>query len=121
MAAYVYLLHEEMIPGETTGPWTKIGFTKNPPEWRFDTNLKRGNPRKVIVAEAFEYETAGLARAAEKAAHIAFASVEHQKEWFRISWQEALAWFLSQGAVKRAIAAQPDVQDDQPEEVGLSA
>lgn len=30
MSAFVYLLHEELIPGEQTGPWTKIGYTKKP-------------------------------------------------------------------------------------------
>jgi hypothetical protein len=30
MIASVYLLEEEPLEGEVSGPWTKIGYTKNP-------------------------------------------------------------------------------------------
>jgi len=39
MVAYVYLLEEMPYqPGES-GPWTKIGYSANTPEWRIDANL----------------------------------------------------------------------------------
>ena len=28
MTGYVYLIEEEPIPGENSGPWTKIGFQR---------------------------------------------------------------------------------------------
>jgi hypothetical protein len=114
VSAYVYLLHEEPISGDASGPWTKIGFSKNPPEWRLNANLKRGNPRNVVVAAAFEYETSEAALLAEKNARSHFSARKHQKEWFRITWQEASAWFESLGHIKRVVDAQPTVQADGP-------
>ncbi len=63
--AYVYLISEEPHPGEVSGPWTKIGYTKNPPEWRLDANLTRGNSRVLSVLTAFKYPTEADAQAAE--------------------------------------------------------
>ncbi|MDO6517799.1 hypothetical protein [Zobellia uliginosa] len=57
MPGYVYLIIEEPFENEESGPWTKIGYSKNPPEWRMNANLKRGNPRNLIVFEVFVYET----------------------------------------------------------------
>lgn len=55
MGAYVYLLEElSYQPGES-GPWTKIGYSINPPEWRVDANLKRGNPRTLRLSAVFEF------------------------------------------------------------------
>ena len=88
MPAYVYLIEEQPHPGETSGPWTKIGYSQNPPEWRMNANLKRGNPRNIRVAAAFEYETNQEARAAERAAHRQFGDYKHQKEWFHVAWSE---------------------------------
>jgi T5orf172 domain len=101
MAAYVYLIEEEPYPGETSGPWTKIGYSQNPPEWRMDANLKRGNPRNIRVAAAFAYETSQDARAAERSAHEHFGDLKHQKEWFRASWTEVAAWMEGTGAKLR--------------------
>lgn len=108
MAAYVYLIEEEAHPGETSGPWTKIGYSQNPPEWRMDANLKRGNPRNIRVAIAFEYETGDAARAAEKSAHDHFDHLKHQKEWFRVSWSDVAAWMDGSGAKRRAIDPDKD-------------
>lgn len=101
MVAYVYLIQEEPAAGETTGHWTKIGYSSNPPEWRMDSNLKRGNPRTISVAAAFEYETVVAAHAAEQAAHARFSAFRHQKEWFRVPWQEVCAWFETLGHARR--------------------
>jgi len=101
MPAYVYLIEEDPIDNETSGPWTKIGYSQNPPEWRMDTNLKRGNPRNIRVAAAFEYSTTDEARSAEQNAHKAFAHCAHQKEWFRVPWQEVSAWLERSGGMLR--------------------
>ena len=101
MAAFVYLIEEKSYPGETTGPWTKIGYSKNPPEWRLEANLKRGNPRDLRVAVAFQYRTERQAQAAEKAAHEAFAKHAHQKEWFHVRWKTVARWFERHGAKAR--------------------
>jgi len=100
--AFVYLLRERPYPGETTIPWTKIGYTKNPVEWRLNANLKRGNPRDLEVAVAHEFETEALGLSAELAAHNHFRDRLHQKEWFSVSWQEVEAWCDSQGYKKSA-------------------
>ena len=73
MSAFVYLIEEEPLHGESSGPWTKIGYSQNPPEWRMHANLKRGNPRNIRVAAAFEYETGEQARAAERNAQERFS------------------------------------------------
>jgi hypothetical protein len=101
MVAYVYLIEEQCHDGEVSGPWTKIGYSQNPPEWRMDANLKRGNPRNIRVAAAFEFPTNEGARAAERNAHAQFAAREHQKEWFRVPWAEIAAWMEASGATPR--------------------
>ena len=103
MPAFVYLIEEEPHPGETSGPWTKIGYSQNPPEWRMDANLKRGNPRKIHVAVAFEYDTSADARAAERSAHQQLGDSQHQKEWFRVAWQDVAAWLDATGARRRVL------------------
>lgn len=45
--AYVYLIAEEPFEGEILQDWVKIGYSQNPPEWRMNANLKRGNPRYI--------------------------------------------------------------------------
>ena len=99
--AYVYLIAEEPLKGEQTGPWTKIGYTKNPPEWRLGANLMRGNPRNLVVVEAFEYDTEQGARHAEKEAHAHFAAYLHQKEWFSLPASQISKWFVDAGAKRR--------------------
>ena len=101
MTAYVYLITEEAHPTELIGSWTKIGYSKNPPEWRLNANLKRGNSRNLHVKAAFVYTSEQEARAAEKLAHAAFAEHKGQKEWFNIEWQRASDWFTSLGAIHR--------------------
>lgn len=99
--AFVYLLIEEAFEGESIFEWVKIGYTKNPPEWRVETNLTRGNPRKLIIIQAFEYTTENDARAAEKAAHKNFKEKRYAKEWFNVNWRVVEEWLLSQGAKPR--------------------
>ena len=99
--AYVYLIVEEPFDGEVLKDWVKIGYSQNPPEWRMNANLKRGNPRPIKVAAAFEYETNDDARSAEKAAHKEFKPHLHEKEWFLIHWKKVEQWFISQGAKRR--------------------
>lgn len=95
--AYMYLLEEiSHCPGES-GPWTKIGYSKNPPEWRLGANLKRGNPRELKLAAVYEFESERAARDAETAAHNQFRSSEHQKEWFQIHWQQVADWCSNSG------------------------
>lgn len=105
---YVYLVAEEPHEGEV-GHWTKIGYTKNPPEWRVNANLKRGNPRRLTVPVAFQYPTEYLARRAEQDAHRHFKEVSMGKEWFRIAWQDVAVWFRSMGAVART---EEDIVED---------
>ncbi|BFP40576.1 hypothetical protein FGF1_14210 [Flavobacteriaceae bacterium GF1] len=101
MPGHVYLITEEPFEGDKSGPWTKIGFTKNPPEWRMNANLKRGNPRNLIVWEVFIYENEKEARSWERKAHKYFEKYKLQKEWFNLEAREIAQWFLSNGATKR--------------------
>ena len=101
MAAYVYLIEEESFQGEMSGPWTKIGDSENRPDWRL-LNLKQGNPRNLLIKAAFEYDSVEEAFAAEQAAHEAFLEHLHQKEWFKIPWQQVSEWFLHSGAKIRS-------------------
>ena len=57
-----------------------------------DANLKRGNPRNIRAAAAFEYSTSDEAWAAENNVHRTFAHYMHQNEWFRINWEAVSAW-----------------------------
>ena len=102
--AYVYLIEEECHAGEVSGPWTKIGYSQNPPEWRMDANLKRGNPRNIRVAAAFVFETTEEASAVEKRTQAQFADRLHQKEWFRVHWSEIAEWLDQSGAKRRPIS-----------------
>jgi hypothetical protein len=88
VAAYVYLIEEIPLCSSESGPWTKIGYSKNPPERRLNANLKRGNPRELRLAVVYEFESEQAAREAEQRAHNAFRQFAHQKEWFQISWQK---------------------------------
>jgi hypothetical protein len=100
MVAFVYLLEEiPYCPGES-GPWTKIGFSRNPPEWRLNANLKRGNPRDLRVAAVYEFESEEDAYEAEQRAHKQFSQFAHQKEWFRVPWQQVAEWFSASGTSK---------------------
>ena len=99
--AYVYLIVEEPFAGEVLKEWVKIGYSKNPPEWRIDANLTRGNPRSIRVAAAFEYESNDEAWNAEKSAHKEFKQYLRQKEWFQLDWQMVKQWFIQQGAKLR--------------------
>src|SRR5258708_23652421 len=94
MAAFVYLIEEVPHAGES-GPWTKIGYSKNPPEWRMNANLKRGNPRVLRLAAVCEFESEQAAHDGEKRAHRQFQQFAHQKEWFRVSWQQVADWLSS--------------------------
>ncbi|MHB1058597.1 MAG: GIY-YIG nuclease family protein [Rhodanobacter sp.] len=97
----MYLITEEPHGGESCLLWTKIGYSQNPPEWRMNANLKRGNPRNIRVAAAFEFESNQEARAAERLAHQHFGELKHQKEWFKVAWNDVAAWFESTGAKLR--------------------
>ena len=101
---YVYLIIEDLHPGEVVDSWTKIGATINPPEWRMDTNMAPGNCRELSVAAAFKYPTDVDAWAAEARAHRQFANVRGRQKWFRIPWQQLDQWFISDGAVRRTPA-----------------
>lgn len=99
--AYVCLISEEPHPGEVSGPWTKIGYTKNPPEWRLDANLTRGNSRVLSVLTAFKYPTEADAQVAERLAHQQFAGAAVRKKWFRVDPPQVDQWFLSTRADRR--------------------
>ena len=96
MAAYVYVIEEKPHPEEKTGPWIKIGYTKNPPEWRLNANLKRGNPRDLRLY-SFEFASEQSAQTAEQAAHKAFHAHRHRKEWFRIPSKRVRDWLGRKG------------------------
>lgn len=110
--AYVYLIIEEPFEGETLKDWVKIGYSQNPPEWRMDANLKRGNPRSIKVAAAFEYPSNEDAKNAEKAAHKEFKEHLHQKEWFQLHWKQVEKWFISKGAKFRGKQGQRAVSSN---------
>ncbi|PKF49297.1 GIY-YIG nuclease family protein [Enterovibrio nigricans] len=99
--AFVYLITEEAFEGEVVRPWVKIGYSKNPPEWRVNANLKRGNPRCLVLSAVFEFESIVQARRAEKAAHEQFSQHLFQKEWFQVCWKTVAAWYEEQGAIYR--------------------
>lgn len=103
--AYVYLIVEDPFEGETLKDWVKIGYSKNPPEWRMDANLKRGNPRLLRVAAAFEYEANDEALNAERTAHREFRPYLYEKEWFQINWKRVEQWFVQRGAKLRGDSA----------------
>lgn len=107
MVAYVYLLEElSYQPGES-GPWTKIGYSQNPPEWRVNANLKRGNPRTLRLSAVFEFDTETEAFNAEQAAHAQFRQFEHEREWFMVAWSEVAQWLKNEGFRER-IASNPN-------------
>jgi hypothetical protein len=98
MVAYVYLLEEiQHQPGES-GPRTKIGYSQNPPEWRLNANLKRGNPRTLRIASVFEFDDERAALDAEQATHEQFRGFAHEREWFKVPWQEVATWLRGRGA-----------------------
>lgn len=106
MVAYVYLLEElPYQPGES-GPWTKIGYSQNPPEWRLNANLKRGNPRTLRLSAVFEFDTEAEAFNAEQAAHAQFQSLSHEREWFTVSWVDVAAWLKNEGFRERSATIQ---------------
>lgn len=74
---------------------------ENPPEWRLDTNLTRGNSRVLSVITAFKYTTEADAQAAERLAHQQFAGAAVRKKWFRVDPQQVDQWFISNGAIRR--------------------
>lgn len=95
MTGFVYLIEEIAHSDGDGGPWTKIGVSKNDPTWRLNANLKRGNPRTLRLAAAFFFPSEAAAYQAEKEAHDHFKAAYHQKEWFRLPWQEAAAWLAT--------------------------
>lgn len=100
MTGFVYLIEEIAHPDGDSGPWTKIGVSKNDPTWRLNANLKRGNPRTLRVAATFLFPSEAEAYQAESEAHTHFKASFHQKEWFRLRWQEAAAWLATkEGAI----------------------
>ena len=102
--SFVYLIEEVPLPGESIQPWTKIGFTKNPAEWRLNANLKRGNPRELRFGAVYEFITEAEGWAAEAATHRAFADHRGLKEWFALPWQTINEWCLAQGYRHRGTA-----------------
>jgi hypothetical protein len=89
---FVYLIEEIPYSATESGPWTKIGCSRNPPEWRLDANLKRGNPRDLHLAAVYEFDSEAEAYEAEAAAHNYFKEFVHQKEWFRLPWRQVADW-----------------------------
>lgn len=92
MVAYVYLLEEVPHTVSDGGPWTKIGCSRNPPEWRIGANLIRGNPRDLHLAAVYEFETEKAAYDAEGRAHEHFKELLHKKEWFRVKASTVAEW-----------------------------
>ncbi len=92
MVAFVYLLEEVPHSDAEDVPWTKVGMSRNPPEWRLGANLKRGNPRHLTLGAVYEFETEQDALKAEGLAHERFKQFAHQKEWFSVHWKEIAEW-----------------------------
>ncbi len=101
MVSYVYLLEELPDRPCDSGPWTKIGYSQNPPEWRVNANLKRGNPRTLRLSAVFELNTEREAFDLEQAAHVQFHEFKHEREWFRVSWGEVAEWLRARGFKER--------------------
>jgi hypothetical protein len=101
VVGYVYLLEEVPHSEGDSGPWTKIGCSRNPPEWRIGANLTRGNPRDLRLAAVYEFETEKAAYDAEGCAHADFQQFAHQKEWFRISASQVAEWGETSGGWQR--------------------
>jgi hypothetical protein len=97
MVAFVYVLEETPYSTGDSGPWTKIGCSRNPPEWRIGANLTRGNPRNLRLAAVYEFETEKAAYEAEATAHAHFQPHYHQKEWFKISGSQVAEWAVEAG------------------------
>lgn len=95
--AYMYLLEEIPHCPDESGPWIKIGYSRNPPEWRLGANLKRGNPRELKLAVVYEFESEQAAREAEKRTHEQFRQFAHQKEWFLLRPQQVADWCSRSG------------------------
>ena len=100
--AYVYLLEEVPYASGDSGPWTKIGYSRNPPEWRIGANLTRWNPRNLHLAAVFEFASEDAAYAAEKTAHEHFQGSRHQKEWFKVKAVQVVEWAESVGWQRRS-------------------
>jgi len=96
MAAYMYLI-EEVPHRRGEGPWTKIGYSGNPPEWRMNANLKRGNPRVLRLARVYEFESVQAARDAERKAQDHFSQYKYEKEWFQLAWKRVAGWCSKSG------------------------
>jgi hypothetical protein len=103
--AYLYLIEEIPLEGENSGPWCKIGISKNPPEWRLNANLKRGNPRDLVVRYCYELQDIQSVRLSEKKAHHYFKEHLRTKEWFNISADIANNWLIEE--LKLIPRAQP--------------
>jgi len=102
MTAYVYLLQEVPFEPNEISRLTKIGCSKNPPEWRVGANLTRGNPRVLCLPAVYEFATETEAYNAESSAHCHFREFALQKEWFRLSWEDIAKWCDAQGWARRA-------------------
>jgi hypothetical protein len=94
--AYLYLIEEVPLTDEKSGPWCKIGISKNPPEWRMNANLKRGNPRDLIIRFCYQFDDAKKMRETEKKAHRHFHEYLRTKEWFNISAETAHEWLTQE-------------------------
>lgn len=98
--AFVYLITEDPFEDEHPNQYVKIGYSKSPPEWRMNANLKRGNPRKIRVYSQFKFEKMKDARQAEKAGHIQFKSSVLGKEWFKVNPEIVREWYINQGCIE---------------------
>lgn len=107
MVAFVYLLEEVPHSDAEKVPWTKIGMTRNPPEWRLGANLKRGNPRHLTLGAVYQFKTEQEAREAERLTHKNFERSAHQKEWFSIHWKEIANWCESDMRWQRRQLVEP--------------
>jgi hypothetical protein len=104
MSAFVYLLEEVPFAPNESSQLTKVGYSRNPPEWRVGANLIRGNPRELRLPVVYEFATEAEAYQAESLAHRNFGGFALQKEWFRVSWQDIAKWCDEQGWVRRLSA-----------------
>ncbi len=98
--AFVYLITEKPFEGESSNQYVKIGYSKNPPEWRMNANLKRGNPREIFIHSQFTFETMKDALQAETLGHTHFKKAALGKEWFKVNPEIVKEWYLDQGFIE---------------------
>jgi hypothetical protein len=98
---FVYVMSETDRQGTPTG-FVKIGSAANP--MARASQLNTGNPRRLVVSRAFQFETKAMAREVEHLAHRLCLSKVAWTEWFDCAVEDAVS------AIKTALMVHKDGQ-----------